>query len=91
MNKQLEKPIVQALSFFVIALVLAMILWPLFDILMCNFITHGEFKYTVADYIIEPITFSAVMTVVLYVMRYFHKQAAKQVESNKKATKNSKQ
>ena len=44
--------------------IMGMVIYPLFDFLLCKFITNSTFKYTVADHVIEPITFGFIFALV---------------------------
>lgn len=35
--------------------VIAIILWPLFDILYCQIFTHSEFNWNVQNHLVQPI------------------------------------
>ena len=40
------------------------IIYPLLDYLICNFITHTNFLYTIQDYIIRPLEFGMIFSVI---------------------------
>ena len=44
--------------------IMGFIIYPLLDLLMCKFITHSTFKYTLADHIISPLIFGFVFAFV---------------------------
>ena len=46
--------------------VFGVILYPLFDFLLCKFFTHSEFVYSVQDHIVEPILFGTIMGTILW-------------------------
>ena len=45
----------------VIMTVLAMILWPIFDLLVCLLFTHSPFAYSPMEHIVKPIIFGVVI------------------------------
>lgn len=47
--------------------IMGIIIWPLFDLLICNIFTHTVFTYSVTDHLIEPIIFGCILGVVLWV------------------------
>lgn len=48
--------------------VVGIILYPLFDLVLCNFITHSVFHYSIHSYIIQPIIFGIIMGTVIWIM-----------------------
>ena len=58
----------RTVRFFIINVILssivAMIIWPLMDLLFCAVFTHEEFKYTFGNHIVEPVIFMLLVTVV---------------------------
>ena len=67
MDKKNENPKTQAVIFFFTTAVISFILWPLLDLFWRTVITHSPFNYTFQDYILEPLIFTAVITLVFYV------------------------
>ena len=50
-----------------ISFVLAgIVLYPLFDVILCKFITHSEFVYSFHEHVIQPTLFGVIMTLFLY-------------------------
>ncbi len=45
-----------------------MILWPLFDLIVCKIFTHTEFVYSVPEHVVEPITFGCILGIVFWVL-----------------------
>ncbi len=43
------------------------VLYPLFDVILCKFITGSIFVYSVHDHIIQPVLFGLIMGMCLYV------------------------
>ena len=52
---------------FISLVVAAMIIWPLFDLILCA-IRHNEFKYTFGDYVIGPLVFATIFLLIDYVV-----------------------
>ena len=48
--------------------IVAMIIWPLFDLFYCGVIEHSEFHYSVFDHIVEPIIFAIVISLVFWAL-----------------------
>ena len=67
MSKKIENPALQALIYFVAILIASLIIWPLLDLLICGVFTHSEFHYAISDYIVEPLIFSVIFTLLFYV------------------------
>ena len=45
----------------VVNTVIAMIVWPILDIIICNVFTHSQFIYSVNQHIIQPIVFGLII------------------------------
>lgn len=59
--KNIEKGSIKYLIILIITVaVFGMILYPLFDFLLCKFITNSEFTYSVNNHIVEPILFACI-------------------------------
>ena len=74
MAKKIENKFLQILVFWAISAVIAMIIWPLMDLFWAGVISHTEFHYTVKDYIIEPLAFAALLTLVFFCFKAFAKE-----------------
>ena len=44
-----------------------LILYPLFDVILCKFITNSEFVYSVHEHIIQPIIFGTIIGLIAYI------------------------
>ena len=56
--KQFEKGTIQYLVALIISIsVCGMILYPIFDLILCKFITNSVFEYSIHEHIIQPILF----------------------------------
>ena len=85
MSKAIDNPKIQTLIFFVTILVLSLILWPLLDFLSSLIFTHSAFAYSVKDPLLEPLLFSALMTLVFFIIPTVRKaRAVKKAKTNKK-------
>ena len=52
-----------------IAIIIAgIVLYPLFDLILCKFITNSEFIYSVHKHIIQPISFGFITGIILWVV-----------------------
>ena len=45
-----------------------MIIYPLFDFIVCKFITNTKFIYSIKSHIIEPIISSSIIAIVLWII-----------------------
>ncbi len=66
MKKLLENKYFVAFFMGIVTAVIGIILYPLFDILICKFITKSVFEYSVTKHIIEPTIFGFAMGIILY-------------------------
>lgn len=67
--KNIERGSVKHLILLIIAIaVFGMILYPIFDLIYCKFITNSEFIYTFHKYIVQPILFACISGTVLWVV-----------------------
>lgn len=86
MSKTIDNPIIQTLIFFATILILSLILWPLLDFLSSLIFTHSAFAYSIKDHLLEPVLFSALMTLVFFIIPTARKaRAAKKAKTNKKS------
>lgn len=44
------------------------ILYPIFDLLLCKFITNSKFVYSVHEYVIQPVLFGCIFSTILWLM-----------------------
>ena len=57
------------LVFQIIVLCLVgIILYPIFDLLLCKFITNSTFAYSIHSYIIQPIIFGIIIGIVIWIL-----------------------
>lgn len=63
----MEKGSKKHLIVLIIAIALfGIILFPLFDFLLCTFITHSKFVYSIHEHITEPVMFAVVIGIVFW-------------------------
>ena len=59
--KNIERGSIKYLVILIIAVaVCGVILYPLFDLILCKFITHSDFIYSIHSHIIQPILFALI-------------------------------
>ena len=67
--KNIERGSIKHLVILVIAIaIFGMILYPIFDLVYCNFIINTDFVYTFHKYIIQPILFACISGTALWVV-----------------------
>jgi len=65
--KPIERGSIKHLVVLIIAIAICgMVLYPIFDIILCKFITNSEFVYSFHSYIIQPIIFSVILGTTLW-------------------------
>ena len=65
--KKIERGTIKYLIILIIAVaVCGFILYPLFDLILCKFITKSIFKYSVVDHVIQPIIFAFIFGVTFW-------------------------
>ena len=74
MAKKIQNKYLQIFLFWLAAAIFAMIIWPLMVLFWAAVITHTEFVYTVKDYILEPLAFAVLLTLVFFCCRAFAKE-----------------
>ena len=74
MAKKIQNKYLQIFLFWLAAAIFAMIIWPLMDLFWAAVITHTEFVYTIKDYILEPLAFAVLLTLVFFCFRAFAKE-----------------
>ena len=47
--------------------IMGIIIWPLFDLILCKFITNSKFVYSIHNHIIQPIIFGIIISIVFWV------------------------
>ena len=77
MSKKIENPLAAAGAFFIISAIAAMVIWPLMDLFWCNIIDHSNFEYSVGEYIVGPLIFAAVFTLIFNWKALFGKKKKK--------------
>lgn len=64
-NKNIKYLIVQTIAIIIAGICL----YPLFDLILCKFITYSEFIYSPQEHIVNPIIFGCIMGTVLYLVK----------------------
>lgn len=59
-----------AVIFGITIAVSGIVLYPLFDIVLCKFITNSEFIYSAHEHIIQPVLFGMIMGIMIYVLEH---------------------
>ena len=67
MSKTISNPFLQFVAYFISCAIAGMIIWPLFDWIICLVFTHSDFSYSVNEYIVQPILFAVVIAIVFTV------------------------
>lgn len=67
MQKIKENKWLYILAFAIATSIMGIILYPLFDYVLCKFITNSQFIYSVHQHIVQPILFGFIIAIVLYV------------------------
>ena len=50
------------------------ILYPLFDLILCKFITYSDFVYSVHDHIIQPVLFAVIIGLISWIIEKCRKK-----------------
>lgn len=67
--KNIDKGSVKYLILQILTIdIFGLILYPLFDFLLCKFITNSNFAYTVYDHIISPLVFCTIVGFVFWLV-----------------------
>lgn len=67
--KNIERGTIKYLVLLIIfTSICGMVLYPLFDFLLCTFITNSKFVYSFHEYIIQPILFAFLFSLVFWMV-----------------------
>ena len=67
--KNIERGTIKYLVVLIIAVaVCGIVLYPLFDLVLCKFITNSEFTYSVHSYVIQPILSGCICGTILWLI-----------------------
>ena len=67
--KKIESGSVKYLVILIIMVSLfGIVLYPLFDLILCNYITNTKFTYSIHSHLIQPITFGIVFGVTFWLV-----------------------
>ena len=75
-NLYKKSKILYFLVYLIVFIVVAILLWPLFDLIVCNVFTHSEFVWTVQEHIIQPIVFGVIITIIEFLYRLYKDKKA---------------
>ena len=64
---KIERGSIKALVIWVVTFAaVAVILWPILDLLYSAIITHSEFTYSIEEHVVKPVAFGCVGAVVFW-------------------------
>ena len=67
--RNIEKNSITYLILLIITIsICGIILYPLFDLILCNLITNSKFTYSIQNHIIDPILFGIIFGIVSWVV-----------------------
>lgn len=67
--KDIERGSIKYLVIETITIALfGIILYPLFDLILCKFITNSEFVYSIHNHIIQPILFALILGIISWLI-----------------------
>ena len=66
MRKIKENKWLYTLTFAIATSIMGIILYPLFDYLLCEFITKSKFVYSIHQHVFQPILFGFIIAILLY-------------------------
>ena len=66
MKKIKDNKWLYTICFAIATSIMGIILYPLFDYLLCKFITNSQFVYSIHQHIVQPILFGIIISVILY-------------------------
>ena len=67
--KNIERGSIKHLLLLILSYTItAIIVFPLFDLILFKFITHTSFEYTVYEYIIKPLIFGIILGTIMWVI-----------------------
>lgn len=67
--KNIERGSLKYLFILIISVaVCGVILYPLFDLILCKFITHSDFIYSIHSHIIQPVLFAFIFGTTFWVV-----------------------
>lgn len=67
--KNIKRGTIKHLVILIIAIsICGIILYPLFDLVFCKFITDSEFVYSVKSHIVQPITSAVIAGTLLWIV-----------------------
>ena len=66
MKKQKNSKWLKVLIFWIAVSVLGIIIYPLYDLLLCKFITDSKFFYSEYHHLVQPVLFGTFVSLVVY-------------------------
>ena len=73
--KNIEKGSIKYLILLSISVaVFGIILYPIFDLILCKFITHSEFVYSIHSHIIQPVIFAIIFGLISWIIEKCRKK-----------------
>lgn len=61
----------------VIYAVVAMILWPLLDLIICKIFTKSAFEYSVVEHVVSPIIFGTILGIIEWIINKVRSRKSK--------------
>lgn len=74
MEKLKKNKVLYIIVFGLIVGVVGMIIYPILDIVICKFITHTKFVWSVYNHIIKPLNFGMVFSIIYCLLFVFRKK-----------------
>lgn len=74
MEKLKKNKLLYIIVFGLIVGVVGMIIYPIFDLIICKFFTNTKFVWSVYNYIINPLEFGMVFSIVYCLLFEFRKK-----------------
>lgn len=74
MNKLKKNKILYIIVFGLTVSISGFLIYPLLDFIICKFFTHSDFTYTVQEYIIKPLEFGMIFSVIYCLLFEFRKK-----------------
>ena len=74
MNKSKKNKILYIIVLGLTVSISGFLIYPLLDFIICEFFTHSVFTYTVQEYIIKPLEFGMIFSVIYCLLFEFRKK-----------------
>ena len=67
--KNIERGSKKYLIFLIVSVAICgIILYPLFDLIFCKFITNSDFNYSVIRHVIDPVVFAFIYGITIWIL-----------------------